>query len=225
MPLLVALKSVAKMRNFWFLSLPFSIYVALFNSTITLISQAVIPYGATEEQAGIAGGILIGAGLLGAGIFSPLNDRFHWYMGTIRIFLPISCAMYIALIFAPASPRGIWPTYVVCAIQGFSSFSAVPVILELLAEITFPNSPEIGSTISWVGGQIFGAIFIIAQSALIAGPSANPPHNMRWSLVFAAVWSALFLSPPLLLTLLDPQAARRRDQWHDRGPETIVDSA
>ena len=212
MPLLAALKGVARMRNFWLLSLPFSIYVALFNSTITLINQALIPYGATQEEAGIAGGLLIGAGLLGAAIFSPLNDKFKWHMGTIQTFLPISCAMYIALIFAPASAWGIWPTYVVCVFQGVSSFSTVPVILELLAEITFPHTPEISSTISWLGGQIFGAIFVIAQSALIAGPSANPPYNMRWSLVFSAVLSGVFLPPPLLLTLLDPLAGRRRDQ-------------
>ncbi|OGM45129.1 cell surface receptor/MFS transporter (FLVCR) [Aspergillus bombycis] len=224
-PLLVALKDVARKRNFWLLSLPFSIYVALFNSTITLISQAVIPYGATEEEAGIAGGVLIGTGLLGAAVLSPLNDRFKWYMGTIRSFLPIACAMYIALIFAPASAWGMWPTYLVCAILGFSSFSILPVLLELLAEITFPHSPEIGSIISWFGGQIFGAVFIIAQSAMVAGPSAHPPYNMRWSLTFAAIVSAVFLPAPLLLTLVDPGVVRQRERWHNAGLEAVRNSA
>ncbi|KOC09982.1 cell surface receptor/MFS transporter (FLVCR) [Aspergillus flavus AF70] len=214
-PLLVAFKDIAEKRDFWLLSLPFSIYVALFNSTITLINQAVIPYGATEEEAGIAGGILIGAGLLGAAIISPLNDRFKWYTGTIRILFPITCAMYISLVFAPASSWGIWPTYLVCAILGFSSFSLVPVLLELLAELTFPHSPEIGSTISWLGGQIFGAVFIIAQSAMIAGPTGNPPYNMHKSLVFSAILSGVFLPLPLLLNLFGDPTVRQREQIHD----------
>ncbi|KAJ1715513.1 major facilitator superfamily domain-containing protein [Aspergillus flavus] len=214
-PLLVAFKDIAEKRDFWLLSLPFSIYVALFNSTITLINQAVIPYGATEEEAGIAGGILIGAGLLGAAIISPLNGRFKWYTGTIQILFPITCAMYISLVFAPASSWGIWPTYLVCAILGFSSFSLVPVLLELLAELTFPHSPEIGSTISWLGGQIFGAVFIIAQSAMIAGPTGNPPYNMHKSLVFSAILSGVFLPLPLLLNLFGDPTVRQREQIHD----------
>lgn len=218
----MAFKSIAKKRDFWLLSLPFAVYVALFNSTITLINQAVIPYGATEEEAGIAGGILIGAGLLGAAIISPLNDRFKWYMGAIRIYFPITCGMYISLIFAPASSWGIWPTYLVCAILGFSSFSLVPVILELLAEMTFPNSPEIGSNISWFGGQIFGAIFIIAQSAMIAGPTGNPPNNMHKSLVFSAILSGVFLPLPLVLTLFGDGTVRRREQLHGEILETAL---
>jgi hypothetical protein len=200
--------------------LPFAIYVALFNSTVTLINQAILPYGATETEAGIAGGILIGAGLVGAAIVSPLNDKFKWHLWTVRTLFPISAAMYIALIWAPASSLGIWPTYMVSAILGASSFSLSPVILELLAETTYPYSPEVSSTISWLGGQIFGLVFIVAQSALTAGPSADPPYNMTNSLILGAVVSGVFLPFPLALGLFGHHVKRNREDHRSR---TVTD--
>ncbi|KAH8693911.1 major facilitator superfamily domain-containing protein, partial [Talaromyces proteolyticus] len=207
-----ALKGIIKTRELWLLMLPFAIYVALFNTVVTLINQAIIPYGATETQAGIAGGILIGAGIVGTAIISPLNDRFKWHLWTVRILFPISAVMYIALIWAPASSLGIWPIYVVSALMGAMSFGLSPVVLELLAETTFPYSPEVSSTISWLGGQVFGVVFIVVQSALIAGPSANPPYNMTNSLIFGAVVSGVFLPFPLSLGFFGHRVKRNREE-------------
>ncbi|KAE8423630.1 hypothetical protein BDV36DRAFT_279149 [Aspergillus pseudocaelatus] len=62
----IATADVAKKRNFWLLSLLFSIYVVLFNSTIILINKEV----------GVIERILISAGLLGAAILLLLNNKF-----------------------------------------------------------------------------------------------------------------------------------------------------
>ncbi|KAJ9215259.1 hypothetical protein DTO166G4_3144 [Paecilomyces variotii] len=196
--------------EFYLIFIPFSIYVGFFNSVSSLLNQILSPYNFSETDAGIAGGILIIVGLIASAIVSPLTDRFKHYLTTIKILIPIVAASYIGLIFAPSSPAGIAPSYVVCAILGASSFSLLPVTLEYLVEITYPFAPEIGSTICWTGGQLLGAIFIIVQDALKAPSDAHPPYNMRNALIFSAVISAIVVPLPLSLGLFGRKVSRRR---------------
>ncbi|KAJ9295755.1 hypothetical protein DTO271G3_5778 [Paecilomyces variotii] len=196
--------------EFYLIFIPFSIYVGFFNSVSSLLNQILSPYNFSETDAGIAGGILIIVGLIASAIVSPLTDRFKHYLTTIKILIPIVAASYIGLIFAPSSPAGIAPSYVVCAILGASSFSLLPVTLEYLVEITYPFAPEIGSTICWTGGQLLGAIFIIVQDALKAPSDAHPPYSMRNALIFSAVISAVVVPLPLSLGLFGRKVSRRR---------------
>jgi MFS family permease len=190
--------------------IPFSVYVGFFNSVSALINQILEPYGFTETEAGIAGGVLIIAGLISSAIVSPINDRFKKYILIIRIAVPIHAICYIALYFAPSSPYGLAPSIVVCALLGASAFALLPVALEFIVEVTYPYSPEIGSTILWSGGQIFGAIFTIIQTELKAGPTANPPANMKRSLIFSAVVACVAALFPLTLNVFGHKIVNRR---------------
>lgn len=161
---------------------------------------------------------MIVVGLVTAAIMSPITDRWKHYLGSIRILVPIVVASYIGLIFAPSSPAGIAPSYVVMALMGASSFALLPIVLEYLVEITYPFSPEIGSTICWTGGQLLGACFILIQDALKAGANAAPPLNMRYALIFSAVVSFAAAPFPLSIGLFGRTVQRRR--WDiDRGVE------
>ncbi|KAE8355832.1 major facilitator superfamily domain-containing protein [Aspergillus coremiiformis] len=209
-PLLLAIAQLLKTREFWFIFIPFSIYVGFFNSVSSLLNQILSPYAFTETEAGIAGGILIIVGLISSAIVSPITDRFKHYLGTIRVLVFIVAACYIALIFAPPSPAGIAPSFVVCALLGASSFALLPVVLEYLVEITYPFSPEIGSTICWTGGQFLGAVFVLVQDALKAGRDANPPENMRNALIFSAVVAVVAAPFPISIGLFGRDVRRRR---------------
>lgn len=83
-------------------------------------------------------------------------------------------------------------------------------MLEYLVEITYPFSPEIGSTICWTGGQLLGAAFILAQDALKAGRDANPPENMRDALIFSAVIACVAAPFPISIGLFGRDVRRRR---------------
>ncbi|KAH1363002.1 hypothetical protein KXX63_005842 [Aspergillus fumigatus] len=203
-PLRPALIQLLKTLEFWLILIPFSVYVGFFNSVSSLLNQILEPYGFSETDAGIAGGILIIVGLISSAIISPITDRFKHYLGTIRILVPIVAICYIALIFAPSSPAGIAPAYVVCA------------LLEYLVEITYPFSPEIGSTICWTGGQLLGAAFILIQDALKASDNASPPQNMRSALIFSAVVAAVAAPFPVCIGLFGRDVRRRRLEV-DRG--------
>ena len=101
------------------------------------------------------------------------------------------------------------------AVLGASSFSLLPIALEYLVEITFPASPEVSSTICWVGGQFFGACFVLIMDALkdrrtvdlakvndggrIESAGSRPPGNMYNALVFEAIVGMVVLPLPLML--------------------------
>ncbi|EAW10576.1 putative cell surface receptor/MFS transporter (FLVCR) [Aspergillus clavatus NRRL 1] len=215
-PLRPGLTQLLQTLEFWLILIPFSIYVGFFNSISSLLNQILEPYGFSETDAGIAGGILIVVGLVSSAIISPITDRFKHYLATIRILVAIVAAAYIGLIFAPASPAGIAPAYVVCALLGAASFGLLPIVLEYLVEITYPFSPEIGSTICWTGGQLLGAVFILIQDALKASAAASPPLNMRNALIFAAVVAAVAAPFPICIGLFGRDVRRRRLEV-DRG--------
>lgn len=196
--------------EFWLILIPFSVYVGFFNSVSSLLNQILSPYAFTETEAGIAGGILIIVGLISSAVISPITDRFKHYLATIRVLVPIVAICYIALIFAPPSPVGIAPSYVVLALLGASSFALLPVVLEYLVEITYPFSPEIGSTICWTGGQLLGAVFILVQDALKAGHRASPPLNMQRALIFSAVIAVVAAPFPICIGLFGRDVRRRR---------------
>ncbi|PLB35131.1 putative cell surface receptor/MFS transporter (FLVCR) [Aspergillus candidus] len=209
-PLLPAVTQLLKTLEFWLLLIPFAVYVGFFNSVSSLLNQILEPHGFSETDAGIAGGILIVVGLISSAILSPITDRWKHYLFTIRTLVPIIAATYIGFIFAPSSPAGIAPSYIVCALLGAASFGLLPVALEYLVEITYPFSPEIGSTICWTGGQLLGAIFILIQDALKASPGANPPGHMRNALIFSAVIATVAAPFPICIGLFGRNVRRRR---------------
>lgn len=94
-------------------------------------------------------------------------------------------------------------------------------MLEFLVEITYPFSPEIGTTVCWVGGQLLGAVFILVQDALKAGREAEPPSNMRDALIFSAAVSGGAVPLALALGLFGRDVSRRR-LGADQGPRAPV---
>jgi MFS family permease len=209
--------------EFWLLFLPFAVYVGLFNSISSLLNQMLEPYGYSETQAGIAGAILILIGLVFAAITSPLVDRYKFYLSFIKSTSPIIAICYLVFIWAPSSSAIIY-AYVVCGVLGAASFGLVPVVLEYLVEIHHPLGPEVGSTILWAGGQLLGGIFIIIQTALKAGKTAEPPYNLRKALVFQAVLAMVVMPLPLCLGLFGRKVRPRRLEM-DKGASVAVTTA
>lgn len=172
------------------------------------------PYGFSEDEAGICGAVLIVVGLVAAAINSPILDRTHAYLLNIKIIVPILAISYLGMIWAPQT-RGIAAPYVLSALLGAASFTLLPIALEYLVEVTYPASPEVGSTICWAGGQLFGGIFIVVMNALKdqrpvdldkvreggrgQGGGTRPPGNMYNALVFQAVVAMVIAPLPLAM--------------------------
>ena len=208
-PLRKQLSSIIRSINFWLLFIPFAIYVGAFNSISSLLSQILTPYGFSESEAGIAGGLLIIVGLLTAAITSPIVDRSKRYLLLIKCLVPVIALCFLAFIWAPPT-RSVIAPYVICSILGAASFSLVPVALEWLAEVTWPAGPEVSSVIGWAGGQALGGIFIVVSDTLQDGADANPPKRMSKALVFHAVVTCAAVPFALALGMFGDGAKSRR---------------
>ncbi|KAF8866863.1 MFS general substrate transporter [Acephala macrosclerotiorum] len=206
-PLGPSLKILFNSPEFYMIMIPFTFYVGLFNSISSLINQMLQPYSFSENNAGIAGALLIVVGLVAAAITSPIIDKTKSFLLAIKIQVPIVAISYLAFTWAPQT-RDLAAPYAILSILGAASFSLVPVVLEYLIEITHPVSPEVTSTICWTGGQLLGGIFIIVSDALRAnGPNDGtaddhtdrPPGNMWRALVFQTVMALVVVPLPLML--------------------------
>jgi len=175
--------------EFYLLFIPFSVYVGLFNSVSSLLNQIMLPHGFSDDEAGIAGAILIVVGLVSAAVTSPIIDRNKSYLLAIRIAVPIIAACYLAFVWMPETGHVAGP-YVIMGLLGASSFSLVPIVVEFLVEVTHPVSPAVTGSLAWSGGQVLGAIFIIISGGpLKAGPDADPPQHMKNALIFTAAFA------------------------------------
>ncbi|KAK3114810.1 hypothetical protein LTR53_006506, partial [Teratosphaeriaceae sp. CCFEE 6253] len=112
-----ALRALPRNLDFWLLALPFAIYVGFFNAVSSLLNQILSPYGFTETDAGIAGGLLILVGLVASAVVSPLVDRTRQHLLVIKLLVPLIATAYLLLIFMPAT-RAVGGPYAVCALLG-----------------------------------------------------------------------------------------------------------
>ncbi|KAL2119596.1 hypothetical protein VTJ04DRAFT_6557 [Mycothermus thermophilus] len=193
----------ALMRHleFYLLLTPFAVYVGLFNSLSSLLNQILLPYAFTDEEAGIAGALLIAVGLVAAAVSSPVIDRTKSFLLAVRVAVPLIAASYLAFVWMPAT-RSVAGPYAVMALLGAASFSLVPVAVEYLVELTHPVSPAVTAVLAWSAGQLLGGVFIVICGELKAtGPEADPPGNMHSALVFHAVLALVAAVPPLCLGL------------------------
>ncbi|KAK4127221.1 MFS general substrate transporter [Parathielavia appendiculata] len=204
LPLRASAKLLFKQLEFWLLILPFAVYVGLFNSLSSLINQILLPHGYTDEEAGIAGAILIVVGLVASAAISPVIDRTKSYLLAIRVAVPLIGLCYFIFIWMPGTREGgggVAGPYVVMAVLGAACFSLLPVVVEYLVELTHPITPAITSALAWSGGQVLGGVFIVVSGALKGGEEASPPGNMRDALIFHAVLALAGVPLPLCLGL------------------------
>lgn len=143
------------------------------------------PWGYSNDDAGIAGAVLILAGLVVAAITSPLIDRFHAFLPVARVLVTIVSISYLVMIWV-IRPSNYAAICVICAVLGAASFSLLPLALELAVELTHPIPPEVSAAIFWIGGEFLGGVFVIIMDAL-RDDSGVPRFNMVRALIFEGI--------------------------------------
>lgn len=207
-PLMKQFALLSRNVNFWLIFTAFVVYVGLFNSFSSLLAQMLTPYGYSQNDAGIAGAILILVGLVTAAICSPLIDRSQRYVLLVKCAVPVLAIAYLVFYWAPAAKNDAAP-YVICAVIGATSFSILPVVLECITEITWPVAPGLTSTLCWATAQVLGALFIIISEALEDGPHADPPGNMHRALIFQAVLACVVVPFVVAINWVRPIERKR----------------
>ncbi|KAK5133799.1 hypothetical protein LTR08_007228 [Meristemomyces frigidus] len=195
-----ALRRLSRNLPFYLMLISFSLFLAAFQATSTLVNQIIQPYGFSEINAAVAGSLQVLVGLVTAAAVSPILDRTNCHLLVIKIVTPIIAVSYLALAFIPQT-HSVAGIYLIFSFIGAASFSLTPGALEFQAAWTHPVSPEISSTLCWGGGQLLSALFIIIMDTLAENePSGGQPAGSLFrGLVFQAivVWGAV---PCALLT-------------------------
>lgn len=147
---------------------------------INLNHDVQAPYGYSSDAAGIMGGVLILAGIIGAAITSPIFDRYltHHLALATKVLIPLLAASYIALIWDGMDLWQLFKSerlthiysvrannyaglYVVMVVIGIASFTLLPIALEIGCEVT--RSAETSSAILWFAGNLLSVVFVLCK--------------------------------------------------------------
>ncbi|KIM57391.1 hypothetical protein SCLCIDRAFT_1219430 [Scleroderma citrinum Foug A] len=140
------------------------------------------PAGYPPMIDGLFGATSILAGIIAAAIAAPLLDRVftHSNLVTLKILVPTLSLAWLSLIWA-VRPNNIVILFVLMVVIGTCNMILLPVILEHGVELT--RNAHGSASILWCSGNIFGIILILAEGALRAPSTANPPYNMHGALI------------------------------------------
>jgi len=161
-----------------------------FNGITTWLEPILAQRGMDAVQAGVAGGVLILGGIVGAAIIPALSDRF-------RRRKPFVLASVIAagLSLAPAVQSEVYTTVLIaCALQGFCFLPAFALLLEMCSELAGATLAGSATSILMLAGNAGGVLVIVAMVMLKDGDGSwAPAVLLLFGLLAAAGLGALLL--------------------------------
>jgi MFS family permease len=125
------------------------------------IEDIVRPRGFSITQAGLAGGLMIVGGIVGALVMPTLSDRYRRRVPFILIALTLAIPGLAGVTFATAP----WLLQASSFLLGFSLLSAGPIGFQYGAEIARPTPEGTSNGLLLLMGQISGILFIFAMDA------------------------------------------------------------
>jgi MFS family permease len=151
-----------KQRDFLILLFIFFIGLGLFNAVTTWIEDILRPRGFSITQAGIAGGLMIVGGVVGALVMPSLSDRYRRRVQFIVVALVGALPGVLGVAFATEY----WLLLSAAFVLGFFLLSSGPIGFQYGAEITRPTPEGTSNGLLLWMGQVSGIAFILAMDAL-----------------------------------------------------------
>ena len=189
------LKQTFRERNFILLMIIFFVGLGAFNAVTTWIEDILRPRGFSSTQAGIAGGLMIAGGILGALVLPSLSDRFRKRKPFLIAAILGATVGLIGVTYVTVY----WLLLVVAFVMGFFLLSAGPIGFQYGAEVTYPTPEGTSNGLLLLMGQISGIVFIFTMDSL-KSPATG---SMTTSLVVLVV--LLFLCLLLGARLKEPK--------------------
>ena len=155
------LKQALRKRDFLLLMVVFFIGLGVFNAVTTWIEDIVRPRGFTSVQAGIIGGLMVAAGIVGALVLPTLSDRYRRRVPFIILAIGGAIVGLVGVTFASGYALLLLSAFVL----GFFLLSAAPIGFQYGAETTFPAPEGTSNGLLLQMGQISGVVFILAMDA------------------------------------------------------------
>jgi len=156
------LKQALRKRDFLLLMLIFFIGLGVFNSVTTWIEDIVRPRGFTITQAGLAGGLMIVGGVIGALTLPALSDRYRRRVPFVVLALAGALPGLVGVTFATTPAL----LYLASFALGFFLLSSGPIGFQYGAEIARPTPEGTSNGLLLLMGQISGIAFILGMDSL-----------------------------------------------------------
>ncbi|HTO24148.1 MAG TPA: MFS transporter [Spirochaetia bacterium] len=184
------LRSMMKQKDFILLLVIFFVGLGMFNGITTWIEEILSPRGFSGDQAGVAGGIMLGAGIVGAFVLPLISDSLR----RRKIFVVIALLGLLPGLAGIALARSYWLLLASSAVFGFFLLSAGPIGFQYGAELTLPAPEGTSNSMLLVMGQVSGILFIFGMDAIKA-PSGSMTLSIGilFLLTLASAVLALFL--------------------------------
>ncbi len=184
------LRRMMKQREFILLLVIFFIGLGLFNGVTTWIEEIVGPRGFGAAEAGLAGGLMLIGGIVGAVILPLVSDGLRRRKPFIIIALVGLLPGLAGVTFAESR----WLLYASSVVFGFFLLSAGPIGFQYGAEMTLPAPEGTSNSMLLVMGQLSGIVFIFAMDALKSpGGSMTVSLAALMGLTLVAVILSVFL--------------------------------
>jgi cyanate permease len=191
------LKQTLRRKDFILLLIIFFVGLGAFNSVSTWIEEILRPRGFTMEEAGIAGGLMVFAGVVGAVVMPLLSDRRRKRVPFIIVALVGTIPGLVGVAFAPSYGLLLASAFVL----GFFLLSAGPIGFQYGAEITHPAPEGTSNGMLLLVGQISGILFILGMDSFRSpvDGSMSPSLIVIIALLAICLLLALVLKEPKLL--------------------------
>ena len=169
-------RQTLKTKDFILLMVIFFIGLGVFNAVTTWIEDILRPRGFSSTQAGIAGGLMIVGGIIGALFIPILSDRYKKRVPFIIIALIGATLGLTGITFATSY----WLLLTSGMVLGFFLLSSGPIGFQYGAEITYPASEGTSNGMLLLMGQISGIAFIFGMDSF----KSSLTGSMTRSLIF-----------------------------------------
>jgi len=184
------LRSMLRRRDFLLLAVIFFVGLGVFNGVTTWIEAIVRPRGFDSAQAGMAGGLMLIGGIVGAATVPLASDALRLRKPFIVLALAALLPGLVGITFARSYGLLLASSF----LFGFSLLSAGPIGFQYGAEITLPAPEGTSNSFLLVMGQVSGIACIFAMDTLKAGDgSMTLPLVVLLALLTACVLAALAL--------------------------------
>ena len=192
---LEGLKQTLRKKDFILTMIIFFVGLGAFNSVSTWIEEVLSPRGFSMEEAGIAGGVMVLAGVIGAVVMPMLSDRYRKRVPFIILALVGTIPGMVGVAFAPSYGLLLASAFV----MGFFLLSAGPIGFQYGAEIAHPAPEGTSNGLLLLVGQISGIIFILGMD------SFRSPVDGSMTPSLIAIIVLLALSLLIALGLKEPK--------------------
>jgi len=190
-------------RDFIILEALFFIGVGLFTALLTWLETILYTRGLGYKETGLVGGVIIIGGIFGSFIIPAISDK----VARRKPFIIIDLAVAAAALFLLAEVCDFIILTVIGFVLGFFLMSALPIGLEMSAEIVGSALAGSASSFLWLFSQAGSVVFILFMDAVKSATEHLYPTNPYYISVISIL---VFDIVALLLCLVLRETAKTK---------------